>query len=93
MKYIRKPEQIEAFVFTTDAEVLAPKWFGEAVDQEKIFIDKSLIDGTIHIYGCSIKSNTGWLRAKLGDYIIRDSHGKIYPCKKAEFGAQYEKIR
>lgn len=91
MRYIRKPEQIEAFVFTADVEVLAPKWFCTAVDQETIFIDRNLVDGAAHVYGCSIKNNTGWLRAKLGDYIIRDSHGKIYPCKKSEFGAKYKK--
>lgn len=93
MKYIRKPEQIEAFVFATDAEILAPDWFSAAVNQEQIFIDRNLVDGAVHVYGCSIKSNTGWLRAKLGDYIIKDSRGKIYPCKKSEFCTQYEKIR
>lgn len=79
-------------MFTTDAEILAPKWFGEAVDHDQIFIDKNLVDGAIRTYGCSIKSGTGWLRAKIGDYIIRDSRGKIYPCKKGEFDTQYEKV-
>ena len=85
MIYRRKPELVEAFQFNSDSEITAPKWFAEAMDQEQIYIDKNLVDGAIHTYGCSIKSGTVWLKGKIGDYIIRDSAGNIYPCKKRDF--------
>lgn len=50
MKYKRKPAVVEAFRFDADAEITAPKWFMKEVEKEKIFIDRSILDGAVHIY-------------------------------------------
>ena len=69
----------------------APKWFTQAVIDEKVAFDRSLIEGHIHIYGCIINRPDGRLFAKLGDYIIREAGGRIYSCKPEVFRKAYEK--
>ena len=72
MKYKRKPAVVEAFRFDADAEITAPEWFMKEVEKEKIFIDRSILDGAAHIYGCTVYAKSGKMKAKVGDYIIRD---------------------
>lgn len=40
----KKPVAVEVFIFNKEAEVMAPKWFLKAVQNEKIFIDRRLED-------------------------------------------------
>ena len=91
MKYRKKPVVVEAFQFTDDVDMVAPKWFTQAVIDEKVTFDRSLIDGHIHIYGCTINRPDGRLFAKLGDYIIRDVNGELHPCKPDVFRKTYER--
>lgn len=93
MKYKRKPAVVEAFRFDEDAEITAPAWFTKEVEKEKIFIDRSILDGAVHIYGCTVYTKSGKMKAKVGDYIIRDSSGSIRICKAKEFREEYERMQ
>jgi hypothetical protein len=92
MKYIRKPVAVDAFKFETDSEVNAPAWFIKAVRNELIFIDRCIIDGAVHVYGCTINYKRNRLSARIGDYIIKDHLGNIRPCKAKEFRKSYERV-
>lgn len=92
MVYRKKPVLVDAFQFTNNVEMIAPDWFTQAVIDEKIFIDRSLVDGHIHVYGCTIDTPEGRMRAKLGDYIIRGVNGELYPCKPDIFLKTYEPV-
>ena len=91
MKYRKRPAEVEAFRLTSDVDFIAPDWFTQAVADEKIWIDRSIVDGHVHIYGCTIQMPEGRMHAKLGDYIIRDADGRIYPCKSNVFKRDFEK--
>lgn len=92
MKYRKKPVVINAFRLTDDAEMIAPAWFTQAVADEKVWIDRSLVDGHMHVYGCTIMTPGGRVHAKLGDYIIRGVYGELYPCDSRIFCVTYEKV-
>lgn len=92
MIYRKKPVLVDAFEFTNDAEFIVPDWFTQAVADERIFIDRSMVDGHVHIYGCTINNSEGRMKAKLGDYIIRGVHGELYPCKPDVFLKSYEPV-
>ena len=44
MRYKKKPVVIEAFRLTDDPDRIAPAWFTQAVADEKVWIDRSLVD-------------------------------------------------
>lgn len=92
MKYRQKPIEVDAFQFTKDSEVYAPEWFSDAVKREEIFIDRSIIDGSANVYGCSIKKAGGWNRAKVGDFIIKEPTVDITVCSEAVFCRIYQHI-
>lgn len=81
MKYRKKSVVIEAFRLTDDTEMTATKWFTQAVAEETVWIDRSIVDGHTRVYGCTISTLEGRMYAKLGDYIIRGVSGELYPCK------------
>lgn len=93
MRYRKRPEMVEAFCLTDDPEREAPVWFTQAVIDERIWIDRSISDGHIKVYGCTIQTSVGRLQARLGDYVIREKDGTIYPCRAKTFGAKYERVR
>lgn len=92
MRYKKKPVEVDAFRLTTDAEMIAPEWFTQAIIDEKISIDQSILDGHVHIYGCTIYSPKGRQKAKIGDYIIREQNGEMYSCKAQDFQKTYDKV-
>lgn len=92
MKYRKKPLEVEAFQLTTDVEMIAPDWFTQAVVDEKVFIDRSITNGHVYIYGCTIYTPKGRQKAEIGDYIIRGIKGEIYSCKPDVFYATYDKV-
>lgn len=91
MRYRRKPEKVEAFQFGADCEITAPDWFAVAVQKEQVSIDRAITDGAVRIYGCTIMTDTGKMKAKNGDYIVRAADGSIFPVKRQKFKKQYEK--
>lgn len=92
MKYKRKVPTVEAFQLNRDAEINAPGWFARAVKKEMIYFDRCITDGAIFIYGCTINTGCGKLRAKIGDYIVKDNSGEIRICKAKKFKEQYERM-
>lgn len=90
--YRKLPVLVDAFQFNDDVEFIAPDWFTRAIIDGKVFIDRSLKDGHISIYGCTIKTLEGRMKAKMGDYIICGVHGEIYPCKQEIFLKTYEPV-
>ncbi len=46
----KKPVAVEVFIFNKEAEVMAPKWFLKAIQNEKIFIDRRLEDERSVLY-------------------------------------------
>ena len=76
MKYRKKPLEVDAFLFTEDVEINAPKWFVNALSRCRADIDMALQDGHCRIYGCTIYSKRGRLKARVGDYIIKGTHGE-----------------
>lgn len=90
MRYRRKQTEAEAFRLSADVDVIAPPWFTKAVEEEKIWIDRSLLDGHMHVYGCTIRTAAGKLKAKVGDYVVKEG-AWIYPCRAKDFLQAYEK--
>lgn len=90
MLYRQKQIEIEAFRLTKEVDIQAPKWFMDAVDKDKIFIDRILVDGSISVYGCSIRNAGVWQKAKIGDYIVKGAAGNIFPCSDDVFCKTYE---
>lgn len=82
MWFKKKPVAVEAFIFNKEAEVMAPKWFLKAVQNEKIFIDRRLEDERSVVYGCTIHSQYGKLQAYIGDYILKGPSGEICHVKR-----------
>ena len=84
---------MDAFRFTQDAEISAPDWFTEMVQNETIYIDRIIEDGAVRVYGCTIATPAGRMKAKTGDYIILEKSGSVRILKPAQFKQQYEKVR
>ena len=91
MKYKRKSAIVDAFRFDQDVEITAPEWFMKEVENRKIFIDRCIQDGAVHVYGCTVYEKTGRMRAKIGDYIIQDPSGTIGICEQEKFREEYER--
>ncbi len=92
MLYRKKPVVIEAFRFTTDSDVIAPDWFTQAVIDRKISIRRRLVDGSMRIIGCVVRTLEGKMEAHPGDYIIRGVKDELYPCKADIFEETYERV-
>ena len=93
MKYRTKPSLVDAFQFTPDAEMFAPEWFMKMAQDETVYIDRIIEDGAVRVYGCTISTPAGRMKAKTGDYIILENTGDVRILKPAQFRQQYEKVR
>ncbi|MGX4661889.1 hypothetical protein ACWJU0_17470 [Clostridioides difficile] len=93
-KFKKKSEEVEAFIWIL-GNPNTPKWFYQAFEKGTIWFDESLssmnfkdeVKKTI-----CIKFKNGVIRANSGDFIIKDSEGKIYSCTFSEFEKLYEEI-
>ena len=92
MRYRKKPVEIEAFRLTDDPDRIAPEWFTRAVEDGKVYIDRSMLDGHMHVYGCTIETLECRMQARLGDYIIQGLRGELYPCKPDIFMKTYDLV-
>lgn len=92
MKYKQKPVIVEAFMLDEDVEITSPKWFQDNVQKELVFIDRVLRDGAVKIYGCTIHTLSGRIKAKIGDYVIREPSGEIKVCNQKKFKEMYERV-
>lgn len=85
MRYLSKPREVEAMLY--EGGVLS--W--HAVHE---FVGKDLFPYMINPSSKSVHIETGHGRAevKVGDWIIKDSRGKFYPCDAAVFEASYAPV-
>ena len=90
MRYCQKPIEVEAFQLTEDVDIIAPKWFADAVQEEKVVIDRILHDGAACVYGCIIKNRRYTAKARLDDFLILEPTGDISVCEQELFCALYQ---
>lgn len=87
MKYVKNPIEIEAFQwFGSIDQTEDPLWAIEAIKNGKIRFQK--IKEPVMI----IRTLKGDKTARHGDYIIKDSNGEIYPCKRDIFIKTYSPL-
>lgn len=93
-KFKKKYEEVEAFKWILGSPS-TPRWFYQAFEKGSIWLDKSLnsmnCKGEVKKTIC-IKFKGGVIRATNGDWIIKDSEGKIYSCTCDEFEKYYEDL-
>lgn len=87
MKATKKPVSIECFKYDGDlmnsnGEYYVPEWAVEAEKNGTIFFKDQ---GEMYI-----KTLEGDHHASVGDYIIRDVNGELYPCKPDIFEKTYD---
>lgn len=92
MEYRQKPVTVQAFQLTRDVRVNAPAWFAEALNTGQAGIDECLVDGSIRMYGCTIRTPQGRMKAKLGDYIVREPDGSLCVRKDTKFEQLYTEV-
>lgn len=46
----------------------------------------------LRYYAIDIETLEGVMRADLGDWIIKGTHGEFYPCKPDVFATKYEEV-
>ena len=82
--YQKKPVRIEAIQWTgTNLEAVLT-FLGEKMSRE---ITYSLTEKTIYI-----ATLEGYMRASMGDFIIRGVRGEFYPCKPDIFEQTYDEV-
>ena len=89
MKYRKKPVVIEAFQYDGDiVNINAPDWAIEAINSGTMFYDAEDSDSP----PCELFISTleGIHHVSVGDYIIQDVNGELYPCKPDIFEKTYE---
>lgn len=88
-----KPVICDIFQVTKDIERRAPVWFGCAVANETAWIDRTIIDGAVKVYGVTLHTKIGRVKAKIGDYVIRGPDGELYPVKKEKLKEYFEIVK
>lgn len=96
MKYKAIEQTVQAVQITSDIDMIAPEWFAKKMNTEEIMIDRAQRDGAISVIGCTVYFNTrkykgSRLVAKLGDYVVKDSLGRLNVVRKNDFDRLYKK--
>jgi len=89
MKYKKLPIEIEAF-----------KWDGDMIDKNgkwyvPVWAQKAWTDGTFSIENQGelyIKTLDSFAHVDIGDFIVRDIDGKLYPCDPDLFEKTYVRV-
>ena len=90
MKFRQKPVEVDAFIFTKDADARAPDWFIDVVREEHVLIDRKLDVDHVVVYGCTIYDAPQRIHARVGDYIIKRPGGGMIAMSRREFARYYE---
>ena len=86
MEYRRKPNIVELFRMTRDAEVVGPAWFLPGIVKGTIDIDRCIRGGAVQVYGCTIATTAGQKTAKIRDYKIRGPESGLNACLEIDKG-------
>jgi hypothetical protein len=93
MKFRKKPGVIEAFQYDGDfingrGNYYIPEW---AINAHKRGILSFAEDHQSGLpYELFVKTLEGVMKANVGDYVIQDVNGELYPCKPDVFDKTYE---
>lgn len=93
-KFKKKSEKVEAFIWIL-GNPNTPKWFYQAFEKGTIWLDESSNSMNLKDEAkktICIKYKNGIIRATNGDFIVKDSEGKIYSCTCGEFEKYYENL-
>lgn len=96
MKYKAIEQTVQAVQITPDIDMIAPDWFTKKMNTEEIMIDRVQKDGAISVIGCTIYFNArkyigSRLVARIGDYVVKDSVGRLNVVRKNDFDRLYKK--
>lgn len=83
-------------MITPDIEMIAPDWFAKKMNTEEIMIDRVQKDGATAVIGCTVYFNArrykgSRLVARIGDYVVKDSVGRLKVVRKNDFDRLYKK--
>lgn len=93
-KYKKKPVIIEAFQYDGDLKgkngYYVPEWAVDAFENGEMYFDSL----TPNEPPCElfIKTLGGTHHASVGDYVIQNVNGEIYPCKPDIFKKTYDEV-
>ncbi|HBF1171770.1 TPA: hypothetical protein ACG3I2_002010 [Clostridioides difficile] len=92
-KFKKKYEEVEAFKWMLGSPN-TPRWFYQAFEKGTIWLDESsnAMNLKDEVKTICIKYKNGVIRATNGDFIIKDSEGKIYSCTCGDFEKYYEDL-
>lgn len=96
MKYKAIEQTVDAVQITPDIDMIAPNWFAKKMNKQEIMIDRVWQDGTTVVIGCTIyfigrKYKNSRLVARIGDYVVKDSIGRLDVVRKKDFDRLYKK--
>lgn len=96
MKYKAIEQTVDAVQITPDIDMIAPNWFAKKMNKQEIMIDRVWNDGTTAVIGCTIyfigrKYKNSRLVARIGDYVVKDSIGRLDVVRKKDFDRLYKK--
>lgn len=83
MKNIKDAFQYDGDLKDHEGRYYVPEWASDAFENEIIFYDSEDSSGPpIELY---IVTLNGIMKVELGDYVVLDTNGEIYPCKPEIF--------
>lgn len=96
MKYKAIEQTVDAVQITPDIDMIAPNWFAKKMNKQEIMIDRVWRGGTTAVIGCTIyfigrKYKNSRLVARIGDYVVKDSIGRLDVVRKKDFDRLYKK--
>lgn len=96
MKYKAIEQTVQTVQITPDIDMIAPDWFTKKMNTKEIMIDRVWQDGTTAVIGCTIyfigrKYKNSRLVARIGDYVVKDSVGRLNVVRKNDFDRLYKK--
>lgn len=96
LKYKAIEQTVDAVQITPDIDMIAPNWFAKKMNKQEIMIDRVWRDGTTAVIGCTIyfigrKYKNSRLVARIGDYVVKDSIGRLDVVRKKDFDRLYKK--
>ena len=94
-KYRKKPVIIEAFQYDgdlkdTNGNYYVPEWAVKAYEDRTLFYGAE--DSESPPCELFVKTLEGHMLVSVGDYIIQDVNGELYPCKPDIFEKTYEPV-
>ena len=96
MKYKAIEQTVDAVQITPDIDMIAPNWFAKKMNKQEIMIDRVWRAGTAAVIGCTIyfigrKYKNSRLVARIGDYVVKASVGRLNVVRKNDFDRLYKK--